>query len=175
MTDYVLDSVPRTIIQEELSRLMRKVIDNHVNAGQMASGKTAKSLRVEVSGEEGVLYGKKFFGVLETGRKPGKIPSNFAAIIRAWMKAKGLKAKPMPYKTNGKHKYTPQERGDMSMAAAIATSIAKRGTRQYRIGARSDIYSREIEEVKKRIAARMGEFVSQLTQSIKLNTKEVLK
>lgn len=173
--DYLYDSVPRTIMQEELSSLMRRIIDNHVNAGQMASGKTAKSLRVEVSGEEGALYGKKFFGVLETGRKPGKIPKNFAAIIREWMKAKGLKANPIPYKREGKHKYTPQERGDMSMAAAIATSIAKRGTRQYRIGARDDIYSREIEETKRRIVVRMGEFTSQIIQSIKLNTKEVMK
>lgn len=174
--DYNLDSVPRTIIQEELSALMRKVIDNHVAAGQMASGKTAKSLRVEVEGDEGRLVGKSFFGVLETGRKPGRVPRNFAAIIRKWMDDKRIQAEPIPYKTDRPHKYnSAQERGNWSMAHAIAHTIAKKGTLQFRIGERSDIYSKEIDITKKRVAVRMGAFVTALMKNIKLHLKETSK
>lgn len=176
MNDFVLDSVPRTIIQEELSRLMRKVIDNHVNAGQMASGRTAKSLRVEVVGDEGRLVGKSFFGVLETGRRPGRVPRNFASIIRKWMDDKRIQAEPIPYKTDRPHKYnSAQERGNWMMAHAIAHTIARRGTLQFRLGAMDDIYSKEIVETKKRVAERMGEFVSMITKNIKLHTEELRK
>lgn len=165
--------VPRTIMQDELSKLMRKIIDNHVNAGQMASGKTAKSLRVEVNSDgEGQLIGKSFFGVLETGRKPGKIPRNFAAIIKQWMSDKGINATPIPYKRGGKHKYSEQERANWSMAYAIAKTIAKKGTVQFRKGARNDIYSKEIDDVKKRIVARFGEFIHTQIENIKLNIQE---
>jgi len=167
---------PRTIMQNELSGLMRRIIDNHVNAGQMASGRTAKSLRVEVNSDgEGTLYSKSPFGVLETGRRPGNVPQNFGGIIRQWMKDKGIEAAPIPYVRPGKHKYTEQERGNMAMAWAIATSIKKHGTALFRDGGRNDIYSREIADVKERIAQRFGQFITTQIQSIKLNTGEKIK
>lgn len=174
--DREFQTVPRLIVEEELSALMRKVIDNHVNAGQWASGKTAKSLRVEADGEGGKLVGRAFFGVLETGRKAGKVPRGFRYIIRQWMADKGIEAEPMPYKRPGIHKYTPQERGNMSMAGAIAYTIMKKGTSLYRKGGRNDIYSRAVEETKKKIMERLGMFLHTEMESIKLNINtEVIK
>ena len=88
----------RIIVTEELQRA-RQLIINHIRAnGQNASGRTIKSLHVEATEEEGVLWGHKPFGVLETGRKAGKIPYSFRSIIFQWMQDKGVHGIPIPYK-----------------------------------------------------------------------------
>ena len=159
------------IVAEELERA-RQLIINHIRAtGQNASGRTVTSLHVEQKTDGGVLWGRKPFGTLETGRRPGRVPYRFADIIRQWMIDKGVHATPLPYTTNKPHKYTPQERADMGMAHAIARSIAKRGTRLYRTGGRNDVYSNVIPGVIKRISDRMGAFVEAKYNTIKLNDK----
>lgn len=165
-----IESVPRLILAEELGELKAKIIQNHTAAGQVASGKTAKSLRVELEEGGGRLYGRRYFGVLETGRKAGKVPRQFYLIIRQWMKDKGIQAPPMPYKTNRPHKYTPAERGARSMAAAIAETIRRKGTALHRKGGRDDIYSREIEVTRKRLMQRFSQFIEMKVEHIKLNT-----
>lgn len=157
------------IVGEELERA-RQIIINHIRAtGQNASGRTVASLHVEHKADGGVLWGRKPFGTLETGRRPGRVPYRFADIIRQWMIDKGVHATPLPYKTNKPHKYTPQERADMSMAHAIARSIAKRGTRLYRTGGRNDVYSNVIPTTLKRIADRFGALIDTQFKTIKLN------
>lgn len=163
--------VPRIIIQDELGALMRQIIENHVAAGQWATGRTMKSMRVEAQENYGRLVGKKFFGVLETGRKAGKVPSDFSAIILAWMRAKGLKADPIPYKTNKPHKYTPQERGDRQLAFFIARKIGREGSLLHRQGGRHDIYSEAVAATKERIRERMVEFTTTEFKNIKLFAK----
>jgi hypothetical protein len=76
----------------------------------------------------------------------------------------------MPYKTNRPHKYTPEERGARSMAAAIAQVIRRSGTKLYRDGGRDDIYSREIENTRKTLMERLSRFIIQKIEHIKLNT-----
>ena len=97
------------IMREEVERA-RQLIINHIRInGQNASGRTIASLKVEQpSEEETILWGHKPFGVLETGRRAGKIPYGFRSIIRQWMKDKGLHGRPIPYKTKRPHKYTPR-------------------------------------------------------------------
>jgi hypothetical protein len=71
--------------------------------------------------------GKPFFAVVETGRKPTpsyKPSKAFVASIKEWMDAKG--------KTGS--------------AYAIAQSIHKKGTKLFREGGRSDIYSNVINQ-----------------------------
>ena len=63
------------IIAEELEALKKKIIAQHLGAGQKASGRTAASLRVETTEEEGTLYGRAPFGTLESGRKAGRVPA----------------------------------------------------------------------------------------------------
>lgn len=170
-----IESVPRIIIYQELDELKARIIQNHTAAGQVASGRTAKSLRIEVDEDSGRLFGRSPFGTLETGRKGGKVPRQFYLIIRKWMADKGIQAPPIPYKTDRPHKYTPEERGALSMAAAIAETIRKKGTKLYRDGGRNDIYSKEIEKTRKILAERLSRFIIQKMQHIKLNTETKYK
>lgn len=145
----------RLIVTEELQRA-RQLIINHIRAnGQNASGRTIKSLHVEANEEEGVLYGHRPFGILETGRKAGKVPYSFRSIILQWMKDKGLHAAPIPYVRDGAHKYTPQERGDLSMAGAIAYTIKTKGSRLHRQGGRADVYSNVVPQTLERVRSRL--------------------
>ena len=163
------DSTPRQILSEELEVLRKAIIERHLAAGQKASGRTMESLRVETNEDEGTLWGRQAFGVLETGRKDGKVPMGFQAIIRQWMKDKGIKVAPIPYKTNRPHKYTEQERGEMSLSFLIARKIRLEGTRLFRKGGRSDIYSQEVPLAVQRIKKRMLELLNVEIDSIKLN------
>ena len=161
------------ILTEELGTLKATIINNIRATGQWASGKTAASMAVMVSGSIGELVGRRAFGTLETGRRGGRVPRNFAAIIYDWMQAKGIHADPMPYKTSRPHKYTEQERGDRTMAYFIARTIRREGTRLYREGGRDDVYSRAIPTTIERINSRLsGIYVAAVAQQIKLNAPQ---
>lgn len=161
------------ILNEELGTLKATIINNIRTTGQWASGKTAASMAVMVSGSIGELVGRRAFGTLETGRRGGRVPRNFHNIIYDWMMAKGVHADPIPYKTSRPHKYTEQERGDRTMAYFIAKTIRTIGTRLYRDGGRDDVYSRVIPVTIERINSRLsGIYVVSVTQQIKLNTPQ---
>ena len=106
---------PLRIIGEELEALRKRIIANHEAAGQVASGRTKGSLKVEMSEDGGVLWGRQAFAVLETGRGPGKVPKGFYKIIRQWVEDKGIQVK------------KPD-----SFAYLVARKIAKEGTELYR-------------------------------------------
>lgn len=150
----------KAVLLEELNALAERIKANHKNAGQVASGKTLRSIHVETSEKNGTLYGRAYFGVLETGRRAGRVPRNFTDIIRQWMKDKGVHADPIPYKRKPsdkwKPKYTAQERGDYTLAGAIATRIRKEGTELYRKGGRTDIFSNEIPITTENIMNRLA-------------------
>lgn len=166
----VLDQkAAREVMREELQLLSERIAANMRAAGEVASGKTIRSMHVETTEQQGTLFGRAFFGTLETGRKAGRVPRNFSSIIYQWMQDKNVHAAPMPYKRDGDHKYSPQERGDRSMAAAIAYTIKKKGTKLFRSGGRSDIYSNEIPKTISAISERIGKMLIEEVQSIKLN------
>ena len=161
------------ILTEELGTLKATIINNIRATGQWASGKTAASMAVMVSGSIGELVGRRAFGTLETGRRGGRVPRNFNNIIYDWMMAKGVHAEPIPYKTSRPHKYTEQERGDRTMAYFIAKTIRTMGTRLYRDGGRDDVYSRAIPVAIERINSRLsGIYAAAVAQQIKLNTPQ---
>ena len=85
------------------------------------------------------------------------------------MKDKGLHGRPITYKNKRPHKYTPQERGDMSMAGAIAHTIATKGSRLHRTGGRTDVYSNVVPDTMKRLGQRLIFLIHQSVGSIKLN------
>ena len=138
------------ILTEELQGLRERIIANHIRAGQRASGKTERSLRVEVTDIQGTLFGRQAFGTLETGRRPGRVPYKFNEIIRQWILDKGIAITDIPYKRKESErwrpKYTPRERGLRAMAGAIAYKIREEGTSLYREGGRTDIYSPEVKK-----------------------------
>ena len=130
----------RKILTDELNILKERVIQNHIAAGQKASGKTIQAFTVAVDDNAGTLYGRKFVGTLETGRKPGRVPKNFRAIIEQWAKDKGI--------TVDKPK---------SFAYFVAKKIATEGTKLFRHGGRDDIYSTEIPKTIESILEKLGD------------------
>lgn len=160
------------LVGAELETLKQKIIQNIQSAGAVATGKTIQSIAVQHRPDGGALVfrGRMPFGVLETGRKGGAVPRAFASIIYQWMQAKGVHASPMPYKRNGLHKYAnAQERGDYTMASAIAHTIAKSGTRLFRQGGRDTIYSKEIPQTVATIKDAVLKLAVTEVKSIKLN------
>lgn len=160
------------IVGEELEELKQRIIRNMQAAGAVATGKTIQSIEVNSRPDGGALTfrGRMPFGVMETGRKGGRIPYGFTSIIYDWMQAKGIHGTTFPYKTDGEHKFaSAQERGDYSMASAIAHTIARSGTKLYREGGRDTIYSQEIPQTVTNIKSALMRFMFAEVKSIKLN------
>lgn len=126
------------LVADELEQLKNRVISNMRSAGEVASGRTIRSLQVISDSEGAALISAQDmpFGVLETGRRGGKVPYRFSQIIYDWMQAKGVHGTIRGNMT--------QEKADRSMAYAISRNIAQHGTSLFRRGGRSDIYSNEI-------------------------------
>ena len=163
----------RKIISEELEALRQRIIDNHRNAGQIASGRTVASLNVVMRDNGGTLFGRQAFGTLERGRKAGKTPQGFVSIIKQWIKDKGLTIPSIPYirrpSERWQPKYSPEERGLNSLAGAIVYKIRTEGTRLFRDGGRSDIYTPEIEITKTNINQRISVLLQAQIMSINEN------
>ncbi len=143
------------ILKYELNDLRLRIIDNHIRARQKASGRTIASLRVEVTENSGILWGRKAFGTLETGRRPGRVPKGFYKIILDWIEAKGIRVeKPKTF------------------AYFIARKIAREGTQLYRDGGRDDIYSKEIDKTIKTIMEKVFGIFENDIKHINLNSNE---
>ena len=142
------------ILKYELNDLRLRIIDNHIRARQKASGRTIASLRVEVTENSGILWGRKAFGTLETGRRSGRVPKGFYKIILDWIEAKGIRVeKPKTF------------------AYFIARKIAREGTQLYRDGGRGAIYSKEIERTIKVIMERILGIFEKDIEHINLNNQ----
>ena len=127
----------------------RDKIDGRIESeGIKASGKTQKSLKVEDRVSKLVLLEDGSGAPIETtqyGRKPGKVPYGFSSILKEWIIVKNMAVEPIPYKTARGGKYTPQERGLMKAAGAIAHKIATKGTDRYS-QPNENVYSEAINE-----------------------------
>ena len=143
----------RQIIEKHLTDLKNRIIENHIAAGQKASGKTAESLNIQNPDENSIgLFGRSYFAVLETGRKPGKVPKGFYSIILKWIEDKRINVE------------KPK-----TMAYFTAKKIASEGTKLFRDGGRSDIYSNEIEKTIRAIETEIGRAAIESITNIKLN------
>lgn len=143
------------LVFSELETLKQKVIENQKNSGQVASGRTIASMKVEVTEDGGVLWGRSPFGTLETGRKPGKVPAGFWKIIRQWMDDKGI-----------------QVQKPDSFAYLVARKIANEGTQLFRNGGRDDIYSPEVKDTVERVSQGIGILFGSEVEHINLNFNE---
>lgn len=170
------------IVAEELVKLKEAIAANMYAEGAVATGNTIRSMKVitEEYGARLVTTGRMPFGVLETGRKKGKVPRGFDAIIYEWMQVKGVHATDVtPYR--GKKYGSAQERADWSMAAAIAHVIHKGsrerpqgGTLLNRMGGRNNIYSNVIPQAVQAITNKIRPFIEvAAVESIKLNIKDL--
>jgi hypothetical protein len=140
------------ILREELERLKNDIIKRQENAGEMVSGKTAGGYEVAVeSGLHGWLGGYSYVGVLETGRKSGKVPVYFKEIIKRWILAKGLQY---------------QDDRDLDrMSSSIAWVIHKEGTLLHRTGKREDIFTTPLKDFSSRLADRLSVYYASQTSN----------
>ncbi|MDR1544782.1 MAG: hypothetical protein LBS50_10345 [Prevotellaceae bacterium] len=163
----------KQVIVLKLEELKQRISANIQVSGRSASGRSAQSLVVETTEKGAVLKGRRAFGTLETGRKSGKVPYNFKSIILQWMRDKGIKGTSIPYlrtpSERWQPKYTPQERGDLSLAGAITHKIRTEGTTLFRSGGASDIYTQEIPKTIAEIQNEIRTFFVGEISNIKLN------
>ncbi|WP_277099091.1 hypothetical protein [Coprobacter secundus] len=145
------------IISQELETLKNRIIDNIYRTKRNASGKTINSLRVEASGNEGILFGRKYFGTLETGRGPGKIPKDFQSIIAQWAVDKGL--------------FSPDDYKLKTFSYFVSKKISDKGTKLFRNGGDNEVYSQEIPKTIENIGDRTMNIITTMYDSIKLNEK----
>lgn len=152
------------LLEQTLNDIVLDIRDNLAATGTNASGRTSESLAVEMYAGGGMVTGRPYFQSVEEGRPPGKVPYRFDLIIRQWMKDKGITAPPLPYKRqpsqNWQPKYTPEERGAMAMAYAIARKIETEGSLLFRDGGRKDIYTNVLDR-------RLAELQDKLAIEIK--------
>lgn len=153
--ELLLSDKVMELVSSELEALKQKVIENQKNSGQVASGRTIASMKVEVTEDGGVLWGRSPFGTLETGRKPGKVPAGFWKIIRQWMDDKGI-----------------QVQKPDSFAYLVARKIANEGTQLFRNGGRDDIYSPEVKDTVERVSQGIGILFGSEVEHINLNFNE---
>ena len=143
------------VIQEELESLKKRIIDNHLSAGQKASGRTIASMHVESSDDGGVLFGRRAFGTLETGRRGGRVPKGFYHIILQWVRDKGI-----------------QVEKPKTFAYFVSKKIAREGTSLFRQGGRDDIYSNEIPKTTESVLSRITGLLGASVEHINLNSKK---
>lgn len=132
------------ILSQVLEEARQEIIDNHTQAGQVASGRTARSLRVEVipsvASAVGTIYGRKYFATLETGSKPwanqhNHPPRPFVDVIRQWMDDKGVTG---------------------LSAYLVARKIMREGSRLYRDGGRTDIFAPPLNDIQRKIDEKIS-------------------
>lgn len=130
----------RKILLEELTGLKNRIGRNMARADEVVTGRTRDSMQVSIGDTYGVLTGRQAFAALETGsrpwsRQPKRVPRFFADLIGEWIEARGLNL----------NKW------------AVANTIIREGSKLYREGGRSDVYSPEIAHTMERIGDRVIE------------------
>lgn len=162
----------KSIIEQKLNESIEKIKSNLDSTGTTASGKTKESLRLESTEFGFIIYGRKAFRFVESGRMAGGIPKGFNDIIKQWIKDKGISVQQIPYKrkesSNWRPKYSVEERSLNLAAGAISFTIKKSGTSLFRKGGRNDIFTNvfleDLPEIKKTAQA---EIIKQIKLSLK--------
>ncbi len=158
------------ILERHLKNVKAKIERQMAANNRNASGRSVRSLTIDVDGTTGTLYGARQFLVMERGRKGGKVPRGFVGIIRQWIIDKGIAVAPIPSKTN-RAILSPEERGFRSFAGAVAHKIMKDGTTLHRNGGYNDIFT---SAVKEELQALASEIVLTSADSIAKINKEAL-
>lgn len=124
MEEYVKEAVE--IINQELETLSKKIGANISVVGAYASGESTNSLEVQKLDFGGQLMAKKYFSVLETGKKASWTPID--PLIK-WIKVKGLGG---------------SEQEDLSFAIAISKTHKASGSKLFRSGGRTNVFTDDI-------------------------------
>lgn len=115
-------------LERLLEELKLNIINRHISAGQVASGRTKAGFEVKMlSPFRGQLLGYKYSGVLERGRRAGKIPKDFMAIIAKWAAVKGITFN--------------SDKDRARFVYFVAKKIREQGTMMYRQRREEDIFT----------------------------------
>ena len=141
-------------IAKNLDLFIDDVKKRHISAGQRVTGKTIDSLKRKSIGiNHQVIEGNEYIGVLETGRKGGKIPRDFINILRNWANAKGITFE--------------NDKKATSWLKYQAWKISKFGTKQYISKQRIDIFTTPFEDLKKNLSKDLSVGIkSEITNKI---------
>ncbi len=157
-------------VNQFLEQIKSEIIQNHIRAGQDASGKTIASYEVVETPTGGALIAAPYVFALDTGRGPSKREGggkvSLMQSIYNWMKFKGISA--VPYVTRD-GRVQRQESADTGLAYAIARRIHQEGTLAFRNGG-TGVISNVITD--RRIAAFLGTFAEEYLKEVR---SEVLK
>ncbi len=127
-------------LSEALTQLLNQLVAELKANIPNATGETSASLEVQVqdknnnlfTGVSGKILADKHFFVLETGRRPGKMPP--IESIKKWVEAKGFS---FPIVTSAGNKIKTAE----GLSWAIAIKISKEGSKLFRQGGHSGVIS----------------------------------
>lgn len=156
----VLEKNDLNQILQLMERMKQDIGASMKQNGKWASGSTFSKMTPFAEIQNGNLvcglkwpYDKR---VLENGRGPGKVPSNFKDIIYRWSFSKGLAFK------------SQSER--LKFSSAVAYKTAKEGSVQFRKGIKLDIYT----TIEKRYEQEVNKLIiSILNNKIKNKIKNV--
>lgn len=118
--------------------IKKDVIDNHLKAGQRATGKSILAFEVEASDKGMIIYGPSYLEDLEKGVRPGTRPK--VSDLEKWIVAK----------------FNQPKFDVRNYATYLSQKIYKQGSLLYRQGGRKDIYSNVITD------ERIGKFTESL-------------
>lgn len=124
-----------SVLSDWGNRVADRIKSNLDTTGTTASGRTKDSIEVVAIDGELTIYGRRFFEGVETGRPAGKIPYRFQDIIRQWMDDKNIS-----------DQFGQKEWQKRNAAYLIAQKIKDSGTKLYRDGGRTSIYTDVINE-----------------------------
>lgn len=124
-----------SVLSDWGNRVADRIKSNLDTTGTTASGRTKDSIEVVALDGELTIYGRRFFEGVETGRPAGKIPYRFQDIIRQWMSDKAIE-----------DQFGQKEWQKRNAAYLIAQKIKDSGTKLYRDGGRTSIYTDVINE-----------------------------
>lgn len=132
----------QAILEIALERLRADIIARSQQQGQQASGRTYAALDVRnVAPLHGELWGPTYLPVLEDGRRPGRVPKDFAVIIMEWAEYKGI--------------VIPDPVEFERWAQAVAWNIRRSGTLLYRSGRKLDIFQSVVADFERYLTEQM--------------------
>lgn len=136
-----LSSDIRDIVIRHINKIKDGMIQNMSAMGRTTSGASVASLLVfpDQMGVGASILGAPQWAVMQHGRGPGKVPSNFREIIKEWIQRKGIS-----FSASNPGQSADQQLN--SFAYIIARSIMKNGTRLYRDKGYNDIFDTLVEE-----------------------------
>lgn len=135
------------ILELGLQNLRAAIITRSTEAGQRASGRSYERIEVRgVSETHAELWGPTWIAVWGDGRRPGKVPQDFAAIIMEWATFKGISwasADPATFER---------------WARGVAWHIHRFGTALYQSGQTLDIFKTPVAEFEAWLVQKLKEF-----------------